>query len=197
MNMSASRKAVFAVAVLCLVFLLPGDAFSQATKPSAKDKCPVCGMFVAEYGEFLAEIAFKDGFRAYFDGPKDMFRYYFEPEKYHPGRKTADIASVYVTDYYSLEMIDGQTGILYRRERCPRPDGQRADPYRPRARGQDLSERPQGKIAPQVRRGHPGTRQRSRLRRCAGPGPFSSCLGCLAALSAVLCSSTRPCGQGR
>jgi copper chaperone NosL len=108
MNFSLRRRAAFAAAILSLVFLFPPDASPQATKPTAKDKCPVCGMFVAGYPAFLAEIAFKDGFRAYFDGPKDMFRYYFEPEKYHPGRKTADIVAVYVTDYYSLEMIDGR-----------------------------------------------------------------------------------------
>lgn len=108
MNTSFFRKAASAAALLALFLMLPPDASSQAAKPTAKDKCPVCGMFVAEYPAFLAEIAFKDGFRAYFDGPKDMFRYYFEPDKYHPGRKIADIAAVYVTDYYSLEMIDGK-----------------------------------------------------------------------------------------
>jgi nitrous oxide reductase accessory protein NosL len=89
------------------LMLLGPSASAQAVKPSAKDKCPVCGMFVAEFPDFLAQIVFKDGFRAFFDGPKDMFKYYFEPEKYQPARKQADIASVYVTDYYSLEMIDG------------------------------------------------------------------------------------------
>ncbi len=108
MTFSVRRRAALAIVILGLVSLFPLDTSAQATKPTAKDKCPVCGMFVAEYPAFLAEIAFKDGFRAYFDGPKDMFRYFFEPEKYHPGRKTADIAAVYVTDYYSLEMIDGR-----------------------------------------------------------------------------------------
>jgi len=65
-------------------------------------------MFVAGYPAFHAEIVFKDGSRAHFDGPKDMFRYYFEPGKYSPGRKSADILEVYVTDYYSLEAIDAR-----------------------------------------------------------------------------------------
>ena len=98
----------------CLIFgllLQPLAGASQAAKPSAKDKCPVCGMFVAEYGDFLAEVVFQDGFRAYFDGPKDMFRYIFQPDKYHPGRKQADIASIWVTDYYSLEWIDGKRAL--------------------------------------------------------------------------------------
>ena len=108
MTLSVRRRTALAIAILGLVFLFPPDASPQATKPTPKDKCPVCGMFVAGYPAFLAEIAFNDGFRAYFDGPKDMFRYYFEPEKYHPGRRTAEIAAVYVTDYYSLDVIDGR-----------------------------------------------------------------------------------------
>jgi nitrous oxide reductase accessory protein NosL len=108
MNLSVRRQTAFAAAILGLIVLIPADASSQAAKPTAKDKCPVCGMFVAQYPAFLAEVVFEDGFRAYFDGPKDMFRYYFEPEKYTPGKKTAGIAAVYVTDYYSLESIDGR-----------------------------------------------------------------------------------------
>lgn len=79
----------------------------KTVKPSPKDKCPVCGMFVAKYPDFLAEILFKDGSTLFFDGPKDMFKYYFQLEKYQPSRKRSDIDSIFVTDYYSLGLIDG------------------------------------------------------------------------------------------
>jgi len=108
MKTNPSRRVILAWLAPAAFLLTAGSGAAQAVKPGAKDKCPVCGMFVAGYPAFLAEIRFKDGFRAYFDGPKDLLRYYFEPDKYHPGRKTGDIASVHVTDYYSLEMIDGR-----------------------------------------------------------------------------------------
>ena len=73
----------------------------------ANDKCPVCGMFVAKYPDFAAQIIFKDGSYAAFDGTKDMFKYYFSLAKYNPSKKTADIAVIYVTDYYDLKWIDG------------------------------------------------------------------------------------------
>lgn len=76
-------------------------------KPSPKDKCPVCGMFVAKYPDFVAEILFKDGSYAVFDGTKDMFKYYFNLKKYNPKKKLEDIDSIYVTDYYNLALIDG------------------------------------------------------------------------------------------
>jgi nitrous oxide reductase accessory protein NosL len=76
-------------------------------KPTPKDKCPVCGMFVAKYPDFLAEIIFKDGSYAVFDGTKDMFKYYFNLKRYNPQKRLEDIDSVYVTDYYNLALIDG------------------------------------------------------------------------------------------
>jgi copper chaperone NosL len=75
-------------------------------KPGSKDKCPVCGMFVAKYPDFLAQIEYRDGSSVFFDGAKDMFKYYFEIQKYHPSRKQSDIEAVYVTDYYSLSPIN-------------------------------------------------------------------------------------------
>ena len=53
-------------------------------KPGATDKCPVCGMFVAKYPDWVAEIIFKDGSAVYFDGCKDMFKYYFNLKRYNP-----------------------------------------------------------------------------------------------------------------
>jgi copper chaperone NosL len=99
------------VSVFLVIFLIyPLISFSgerQPVKPSPGDKCPVCGMFIAKYTDFLAEVLFRDGAYALFDGAKDMFKYYFRLEKYQPLRKKADIDSIYVTDYYSLTLTDG------------------------------------------------------------------------------------------
>jgi nitrous oxide reductase accessory protein NosL len=80
-------------------------------KPGPRDKCPVCGMFVAKYPDWLAEIIFKDGAYAVFDGTKDMFKYYFNLKKYNPSKRGSDIDSIFVTDYYGLVFIDGYEAI--------------------------------------------------------------------------------------
>lgn len=80
---------------------------TEPTKPAQQDKCPVCGMFVAKYPDFVALILFKDGSRAFFDGVKDMFKYYFQIPKYNPSKRVSDIESIYVTDYYEVKPIDG------------------------------------------------------------------------------------------
>ena len=64
-------------------------------------------MFVAKYPDFVDQIVFKDGTHAFFDGVKDMMKYYFDLPKYNPGKTKADIAAILVTDYYNLKLING------------------------------------------------------------------------------------------
>jgi len=82
-------------------------AETKFIKPAPKDKCPVCGMFVAKYPDFIAGLVFKDKSYVVFDGVKDMFRYYFNIAKYSPSKRLADSEVLFVTDYYSLRQIDG------------------------------------------------------------------------------------------
>jgi copper chaperone NosL len=93
-----------------LILVLATDSRSGDRKPvkvSPKDKCPVCGMFVAKYPDFVAQVLFKDGSYAVFDGTKDMFKYYLNFGKHNPSKNAADIDSIYVTDYYSLVLTEG------------------------------------------------------------------------------------------
>ncbi len=93
--------------VLLLVTSISHAGEQRPVVPAKNDKCPVCGMFVAKYPDFVAEILFKDGSYAVFDGAKDMFKYYFNLQKYNPKKKQTDIDSIYITDYYNLTLIDG------------------------------------------------------------------------------------------
>lgn len=81
-------------------------------KPGPADRCPVCGMKASMYPKWTAEIVFKDGSYLAFDGPKDMFRFYFHPEKYSKHTK-ADIEAVYVTEYYSTRPVNAKAPDLY------------------------------------------------------------------------------------
>ncbi|MGC8495382.1 MAG: nitrous oxide reductase accessory protein NosL [Syntrophobacteraceae bacterium] len=96
----------FLVLVLLFGLLSVSPARGGDITPSSKDRCPVCGMFVAKYPNFLASIKFKDGTSVFFDGPKDMFKYYFDIKKYSPSRQQSDITAIYVKDYYTLKPID-------------------------------------------------------------------------------------------
>ncbi len=66
-----------------------------------KSRCPVCGMFTAKYPKWVAIIELENSQKYYFDGVKDMMKFYFDPEKFH--NKKEPIAQILVSDYYSLE----------------------------------------------------------------------------------------------
>lgn len=111
--MAALTKALTLVLVagaLLLQGVAPGwTAGGPPVVPKPTDKCPVCGMFVAKYPDFLAQVIYTDGTYALFDGAKDLFKYLFALDTYAAGKARTDIVSVYVTDYYSLSPVDGRT----------------------------------------------------------------------------------------
>jgi copper chaperone NosL len=98
------------ILILLTILVMAPFVRAEETKPvspSKNAKCPVCGMFVAKYPDFLCQVVFKDGSNAFFDGAKDMFKYFWNLPKYNPGKSQADIRSVFVTDYYDLVPVDG------------------------------------------------------------------------------------------
>jgi nitrous oxide reductase accessory protein NosL len=99
------KRAVFLAAAMLSVASLSTGGEPGAVKPDPKDKCRVCGMFVAKFTNWVAEIVFRDGTYAVFDGPKDMFKYYFDIPRYEKGKTKADVAKIFVTDYYTAEWI--------------------------------------------------------------------------------------------
>lgn len=94
------------VLVVCLIGLFAGLVLAiEPNLPGKKDRCPVCGMFVAPYPDWIATIVLKDDSQIFFDGCKDLFRYYFDlPEGENKGTR-GEIAEIYVTDYYSTKLV--------------------------------------------------------------------------------------------
>lgn len=104
------------VQVICLLSVFSLSSFAGAAeavgkgtpKPTARDKCPVCGMFVAKYPDWTMIVQFKDGSHVFFDGTKDMFKYLFDMKRYDPSRKAEDVQAVLVKDYYRLSFMDAR-----------------------------------------------------------------------------------------
>ena len=68
-------------------------------------KCPVCGMFVSKYPKWVAYMEYNSK-KLYFDGVKDMMKYYIFDGDFIYNRK--DITKIGVSDYYTLEEIDAK-----------------------------------------------------------------------------------------
>ncbi len=98
------------LAVWLLLFSL-SPAWSESLQfpaPGPKDTCPVCGMFVSLYPDWVATVLYKDGHAHHFDGSKDLFKYLLNLPKYAPGHTQADVAAIGVTEYYGVTKTDAR-----------------------------------------------------------------------------------------
>ncbi|MBT8344418.1 MAG: nitrous oxide reductase accessory protein NosL [Sulfurovum sp.] len=68
-------------------------------------KCPVCGMFVAKYPKWAAFIDVEEK-KHYFDGVKDMMKFYIFDVDFPYDR--SKISHMEVTDFYTLKAIDAK-----------------------------------------------------------------------------------------
>jgi len=72
-------------------------------------KCPVCGMFVDKYPKWASKIRVVDK-NYYFDGVKDMMKFYFFDGDFPFDR--SKISSISVSDFYTLESIDAKKAFF-------------------------------------------------------------------------------------
>jgi len=134
--------------IIAVILLTATTSLADELKPStptAGDKCPVCGMFVAKYPDFLAEIVFKDGSRHFFDGVKDMMKYYFDLTKYNPAKTNPDIAAIFVNDYYSLSPTDGLTAYYVFGSNVYGPMGKELIPFKEESEAKEFMKDHAGK----------------------------------------------------
>ncbi len=91
-------------------------------------KCPVCGMFVAKYPKWVALIK-TDDHAHYFDGVKDMMKFYFNPSKFAHNHSKMDFNNIQVTNYYTLEGIDGKKAFYVIGSNVYGPMGEELIPF--------------------------------------------------------------------
>ncbi len=93
-------------------------------------KCPVCGMFVAKYPKWAAEMVV-DGKVHYFDGVKDMMKYYIFDGDFPYDRKK--IEKMLVTDFYTLEAIPARDAYYVLGSKLYGPMGNELIPFKDEA----------------------------------------------------------------
>ena len=102
------RQTTLGVLALLAFFFVASPVQSKENIPGAKERCPVCGMFVAKYPQWLATLTTENNKVFYFDGVKDMMAYFFSPEEFG-ATAGQTIGKVEVKNYYSQKWIDGKT----------------------------------------------------------------------------------------
>jgi nitrous oxide reductase accessory protein NosL len=87
------------------LFYVSQVAHAHFVEPKKEDTCPICDMSVIDHPLWITVIMFTDGNHVKFHGPKMMFTYYFNLEKYDKKHRMKNVATLHVTDYYSLKHI--------------------------------------------------------------------------------------------
>ena len=95
---------------------VPGDA-----------KCPVCGMFVNKYPKWAGYME-HDGNKYYFDGVKDMMKYYIFDGDFPYDR--SQISKMTVSDYYTLEETPAKEAFYVLKSDVFGPMGRELIPFK-------------------------------------------------------------------
>ena len=112
---------------------------------SSQVRCAVCGMFVAKYPGWLAQIHYDDlGQTWFFDGVKDMMVFYFHPERYEGAPREA-IKNIYVKDYYSLNWLSAKDAFYVYGSDVYGPMGHELIPFSTRAGAENFMKDHHGK----------------------------------------------------
>ncbi len=82
-------------------------------------KCPVCGMFVAKYPQWVAMIEGEKAF--YFDGVKDMMKFYFAQKM--------SANKLFVSDYYKLLKLEATKAFYVQGSNVYGPMGSELVPF--------------------------------------------------------------------
>lgn len=105
-------------------------------------KCPVCGMFVSKYPKWSALMEI-DGKKLYFDGVKDMMKYYIFDADFPYDR--ANITTLHVTDFYTLQAINAEEAFYVINSNIYGPMGNELIPFITQQSAQNFMNDHQGK----------------------------------------------------
>lgn len=138
-------KYAFIFLLTVCVSLSAYAAEPKPLEPGPKDKCPVCGMFVSKYHDFIAQLSLRDGTKLYFDGAKDLFKFRLDMQRYLPGKSEKEIVAVYVKEYYSLSPVDALKAYYVLGSDVYGPMGKELIPFREKKEAQEFMKDHRGK----------------------------------------------------
>ena len=116
----------FIVALCALSFISAAvqAAEAYAPQPIAKsERCPVCGMYPADYPKWHAQIVFKDGGHTSFESAADMFRFLHNMAKYDKKHVAADIGKIFVPAYDKGGWLDARQAFFVAGSKAQGPMG--------------------------------------------------------------------------
>lgn len=107
-NLSSRNKRALSYYLIAKNKVPTTDARQHMSVPKGA-KCPVCGMFVSKYPKWAALIEV-EGKKHYFDGVKDMMKFYIFDADFPYNR--SKINTMNVTDFYTLQAIEAKSAYF-------------------------------------------------------------------------------------
>lgn len=124
--MFVKKLVQFMVALFALSFINGAAlaAENYAARPIAKtERCPVCGMYPAQFPQWHAQIVFKDGAYTSFDSAAEMFRFLDDMSKYDKKHVASDIAKIFVPAYDKGSWLDAKRAFFVAGSKIQGPMG--------------------------------------------------------------------------
>ncbi|MGD9488020.1 MAG: nitrous oxide reductase accessory protein NosL [Calditrichaceae bacterium] len=137
------KKIKIIILSLLLVVFVSEAADQNPKMPGEKDRCPVCAMFVHPYPKWIAEMIYADGMVKFFDGPKDMFKYFLHPEKYGGSAEQKPV-KIYVREYYELQWVEADSAFFVIDSDILGPMGNELVPLKTKTDAEEFREDHQG-----------------------------------------------------
>jgi copper chaperone NosL len=134
-------RLLFSIIILTAFTGILRAAPAEHVDPS--ERCPVCGMFVAKYDNWIVQVRLADDAVMFFDGVKDMMVFYHNPGKY--GKATQEeVSEIWVKDYYSLQWLDGRQALYVTGSGVYGPMGKEFIPFSSREAAENFRQDHQG-----------------------------------------------------
>ena len=137
-------------AILFTLFHLAGPARADdgpAPQPISKgERCPVCGMYPANYPKWHAQVVFKDGSHASFDSAADMFRFLHDMARYDKKHQSKDVARIYVPSFSRGDWLDARQARFVAGSRVNGPMGADLPAFASAAEAAEFAKKNGGKV---------------------------------------------------
>lgn len=117
-------RLVVALTALSFISMATQAGEDYAPQPIAKsERCPVCGMYPAQFPQWHAQIVFKDGSHTSFDSAAELFRFLEDMTKYDKKHVAADIGKIFVPAYNKGAWLDARQAFFVAGSKVQGPMG--------------------------------------------------------------------------
>lgn len=147
--MSINKLMQLIIVLFAFSFISNASQAVEDLAPQAiakSERCPVCGMYPANFPQWHAQIVFRDGTHSSFDSAAEMFRFLHNMAKYDKKHATPDIGRIYVPAYEKGGWLDARQSFFVAGSKVNGPMGSDLPAFASKKEAARFSQKSGGKI---------------------------------------------------